>query len=97
MYTIYTILVCMYNLVPEDEPSDWKHVEELVKIKFYFNRSAFYLFILYNYIILHSVKEHTKNSQCLVTHHPSIVHFNEPIALKANLVGYAGRWGRRAC
>jgi hypothetical protein len=37
----------MYNCLPEDEPSGLKHVEDIIKIKYYFNKSAFCWFILH--------------------------------------------------
>jgi len=31
VYKLYH--TCTYSRLPEDEPSDWKHVEDIVKIK----------------------------------------------------------------
>jgi hypothetical protein len=35
----------------------------------------------------------TKKKACCRVTHISTGHSNQPIALKANLLGYAGRWG----
>ena len=39
----------MYNHLPEDESSGSKHVEDIVKIKMLFNKSAFCWFMLFDY------------------------------------------------
>ena len=52
---------CIYNRLPEDEPSGSKHVEDIkkFKIKILFRKCAVRWFILY--ITMHGVKKNTKN------------------------------------
>jgi len=42
----------MYNRLPEDEPSGSKHVEDIVKLKYWFNKGSMCWFILYEVLAI---------------------------------------------
>jgi len=39
-----------YKRPPEDEPSDSRHVEDIAKAKYQFNKDAFCWFMLYEHV-----------------------------------------------
>ena len=50
---------CVYNRLPEDEPSGSKHVEDIKTLKHLLMKGKFCRFILRNYNTMRGTKEHT--------------------------------------